>query len=79
MKGQSKRASLTEACINVGVGYGIACSAQIIIFPWFGIHIPVSDHMLIGGFFTVVSVGRSYLLRRIFNWIHVRGSRDASK
>ncbi len=59
---QSKRHSLLEAFINALLGYGVAVASQIVIFPLFG------AHMVIGGFFTAVSIVRSYALRRIFNW-----------
>ena len=68
--GQSKRHSLYEAIVNVLVGYGIALTSQMVIFPVFGIYIPVKDHALIGLFFTAVSIIRSYTLRRIFNKWH---------
>lgn len=65
---QSKKGSLLEAFINVAIGYGVAVASQIVIFPLFGVHISVVENMAIGGFFTVVSIVRSYALRRIFNW-----------
>ena len=70
---QSHMMSFVEASANILIGYGIAVTAQTIIFPVFGIHIPLSDHLLMGGFFTIVSLTRSYFLRRIFNWLHTRG------
>lgn len=71
--GQKKLHSLIEVCVNILLGYCIAVTAQIFIFPLFDIHIPLSDHVLIGLFFTVVSVARSYALRRLFNYLHVKG------
>ena len=65
---QSKKGSLLEAFINVAVGYAVAVASQIVIFPLFDVHISVADNMAIGGFFTVVSIVRSYALRRLFNW-----------
>lgn len=70
--GQTRRASLTESLTNVAVGYGVALAAQAVIFPLFGVHLSVSDHAAIGGLFTVVSIARSYALRRAFNWLTVR-------
>jgi len=64
---QSKRMSLVESLTNVVVGYGINCAAQAIIFPWFGIRIPISHNLTIGLIFTVISIVRSYCLRRAFN------------
>jgi len=71
---QSRRMSLVESCVNVAVGYGVAVLAQIAIFPVFGIRISLGDNLLIGAFFTVVSIGRSYALRRAFNWLGRHGS-----
>lgn len=64
---QSRTHSALESVANVAVGYAVAVTAQIVVFPWFGIHIPVSDNLSIGALFTVVSLCRSYLLRRLFN------------
>jgi hypothetical protein len=66
---QSRLGSLTEACLNVIIGYIIAVGSQLLIFPLFGIHASLSDNLLIGGAFTIVSLVRSYLLRRAFNAI----------
>ena len=73
MKGQSKKHSLIEAGVNVSLGYGIAVGSQMVIFPIFDINIPTEEHLVIGAFFTVVSLIRSYTLRRLFNALHTRG------
>jgi hypothetical protein len=66
---QSRRHSLIESITNVLVGYGVAVISQIVIFPFFGIKVKLSDNLLIGLWFTVISIVRSYTLRRIFtNW-----------
>ena len=65
--GQTRRQSAIESVANIAVGYGVAVGAQYAIFPVFGIHIPASDNLLIGALFTVVSLVRSYVLRRVFN------------
>ena len=64
---QSKKNSLIESITNVVVGYCVALLSQIVIFPVFGIHATIKDNLMIGLFFTVVSIARSYVLRRIFN------------
>jgi hypothetical protein len=64
---QSKKMSFIESWANVIFGYLVAVGSQIIIFPWFGIHIPVGANFLMGLWFTAVSLGRSYIVRRIFN------------
>lgn len=69
---QKKSHSLIESLINVLIGYFIALAAQLIIFPRFGIHISMSDNLMIGALFTIVSIVRSYALRRLFNRITVK-------
>ena len=64
---QSCRASLLESAANIAIGYGVAVAAQVAIFPLFGMDVPLSDNLLIGGLFTAVSLVRSYALRRLFN------------
>jgi len=51
----------------VAVGYGVALLSQILVFPIFGIHVSLKQNVYIGLIFTVVSIIRSYFLRRIFN------------
>ena len=69
--------SLAESLANVAVGYGIAVATQAVVFPWFGLHTSLSDDLAIGGLFTVVSIARSYLLRRLFEMIRVSQKRHA--
>ena len=69
---QPRWQSVTESLVNVFVGYAVAVAAQVVIFPHFGLQVPLADNLRIGALFTVVSIARSYLLRRIFN----RLSRD---
>ncbi len=68
---QSRRMSLVESLVNIAAGYGIALVAQMMILPLFGIHIPASQHAMISALFTMVSLVRSYTLRRFFNWVGV--------
>lgn len=64
---QSKLHSILESLSNVAIGYFVALASQLLIFPHFGIHISITDNILIGLWFTVISIVRSYLLRRWFN------------
>ena len=67
MKGQSKLSSFVEAIFNVLIGFGVAIASQIIIFPLFGIHVELQTNLGIGAWFTVISLVRSYVIRRWFN------------
>ena len=69
---QSRRMSLVEAITNVVVGYGIAVLAQVVMFPLFGLHATLAENMTMGAIFTVVSIARSYSLRRVFEAIRLR-------
>lgn len=57
---------MIESCINVAIGYAVALLSQLLIFPMYGIHIPLSDNIGIGLWFTVISIIRSYAVRRWF-------------
>jgi hypothetical protein len=70
---QTRKASLAESLMNVAIGYGIALASQIVVFPWFGINVPFSSNLTIGLIFTVVSIMRSFALRRLFEVLRVRG------
>ena len=64
---QTRTQSVIESLVNILTGYTIAIFAQLLIFPWFGINPPLIDNLLIGAAFTVVSLIRSYTIRRWFN------------
>jgi len=64
---QSKVESLLESSINILIGYIVAVLSQLLIFPAFNIYIPLSDNLLIGAYFTAISLLRSYIIRRHFN------------
>jgi hypothetical protein len=66
---QLKRHSALESITNVICGYVVALLSQVIIFPLFNIKVTIQDNLLIGAFFTVISLIRSYILRRIFTRI----------
>ena len=63
---QSRCKSLIEAITNVVVGYALAVITQIIVFPWFGLQVSLSDNLAIGALFVMISLLRSYALRRLF-------------
>ena len=72
---QSRLMSLAESVANVIVGYGVAVVTQILIFPVFGLQTTLGQNLAMGGVFTIVSLARSFLLRRFFEAIRVAGAR----
>lgn len=71
--------SAVESVTNVAVGFGVAVLTQALAFPLFGIHATMGEHLAIGGVFTVVSVARSYALRRFFEAVRVSGAAATEK
>ena len=63
---QSRRQSLIEAITNVVVGYALAVLTQIVVFPWFGLKVSLNDNLAISATFVMISLLRSYALRRLF-------------
>jgi hypothetical protein len=63
--------SLLEAVTNIAVGYGVAVLTQVLVFPLFGLRVSLGENLGIGAVFTVVSLVRSFALRRIFNGLSV--------
>jgi hypothetical protein len=68
---QSRRMSLLEGIANVLVGYGVAVLMQVLVFPMFGLRTSLTDDLVIALVFTLVSLARSYALRRLFEAIRV--------
>lgn len=64
--------SLIEAIANVALGYGVAVATQILIFPLFGLHTTLAQNLQIGAVFTIVSIARSFALRRVFEGLRGR-------
>ena len=72
---QSRLMSLVESVANVIVGYGVAVATQILIFPIFGLHTTLAQNLKMGAIFTVVSIVRSFALRRMFEAIRMRSAK----
>jgi hypothetical protein len=72
---QSRAMSLVESVANVIVGYGVAVVTQILIFPVFGLHTTLAQNLKLGLVFTIVSIARSFALRRVFEAIRMRSAK----
>jgi hypothetical protein len=69
---QSRLMSMIETCLNTGVGFVVAIATQVLVFPLFGYSPPLSTNLKIGLIFTFVSIVRGYVLRRAFEFLHIR-------
>lgn len=63
---QTRRGSLLEATANVVFGFLLAFVMQGLIYPLLGIVTTAQDNLLIAAIFTLLSLIRSYLVRRAF-------------
>jgi hypothetical protein len=73
---QSRRMSLVEAIANVAVGFAVALMTQIIVFPLFDLEVSLGENLAIGALFTIASLCRAYVLRRLFEAIRLRARDD---
>lgn len=77
---QTRLGSLIEACINVLIGFAINFVANLLILPLIDFHITTGQNLFIGALYTVISVARSYTIRRWFNGrIHAAANHLAHK
>lgn len=63
---QSRLGSLVEVSVNIAIGFGINWMANILVLPLFGFYVTGAQAFSIGLIFTVISVARSYVVRRYF-------------
>lgn len=70
--GQSKPMSALESICNTSSGFIIAMLVSAVVYPIYGWQPTVDTMFQLTVIFTVTSVVRSYLFRRLFNWITIR-------
>ncbi len=76
---QSRTMSLIEAITNVVVGYGLAVVTQVLAFPAFGLHATLRQNLQLAALFSVISVLRSFVLRRAFEAARARATGPGTK
>ena len=64
---QTKLLSFIESVTNTVVGFCINFTANLLILPLFGFDVKPSQAFLMGLIFTLISVVRGYIIRRLFN------------
>lgn len=73
MVGQTKKHSLIEQVLNVGSGFIIALLLwAYVVTPYMGVEYHLKEGLVITSLFTVVSIVRGYLWRRLGNYITVK-------
>jgi hypothetical protein len=70
---QTRRGSLIEAVVSMAIGYGVNFVANLYILPAYGFaSLTPSKNFQLGLIYTIISVARSYGIRRIFARIKAR-------
>lgn len=69
---QSRGMSLLESVINIAIGFGIGLAAQIVFLPLLGVVVSLQQNMIFALIMTAISIARSYLMRRLFEALHIR-------
>ena len=64
---QSKKHSILESISNLVVGFIISMLSLYIIFPILAIESSTQQNFIITVYFTLISLIRSYVIRRFFN------------
>ncbi len=65
---QNKRWSIIETIINVLSGFAIAQLLILYMLPLWEIQVTIHDSLEISAVFTLISLFRGYVCRRIFNY-----------
>jgi len=66
--GQSMRESMLESWTNIGIGFGINYAANLVVLPLVGLPVTAAEAFQIGVIFTSISVVRSFMIRRWYNY-----------
>jgi hypothetical protein len=64
---QSKKHSFIESIIQTFIGLAVSFCIQLIIYPLMNIEVSFKQNILITFVFTIASIIRGYIIRRIFN------------
>ncbi|HEY4775824.1 MAG TPA: hypothetical protein VIH40_13515 [Xanthobacteraceae bacterium] len=69
---QPKFMSLVESVLNIAIGFGISLGAQIYFLPLLGVEISLRQNLMFALIMTAISIARSFLVRRLFEALHIR-------
>jgi len=65
---QSRKWSFIEVMLSTAIGFSIAFVTNYYVLPYYGHHVTYMENFQITVIFTFISIVRSYIIRRIFNW-----------
>jgi len=73
---QTRTASLGESVTSTAIGFVVSMVILEAVNRLWGLSLSLTDNVAITSLFTIASVLRSYLVRRLFNWWQHRGDED---
>jgi hypothetical protein len=69
---QSRLTSWLESITSTAVGFGISLAAQWFFLPLLGVEIALHQNLMFAAIMTVISIGRGYVMRRVFEHFGIR-------
>ena len=69
---QTKKGSLIEILLNIGTGFVVSYALTLYVLPLYGFQVSRTNGFTITGIYTVVSMVRSYIYRRLFVYIEMK-------
>lgn len=75
---QSMKMSFVESMVSTAIGFATSFAGNVIIFHVMDKHISNTENFWVTVFFTVLSLTRSFLVRRWFNARHSKADIDES-
>lgn len=76
---QTRTGSFVESCANIAVGIGVGWIANVVILPFYSCAVSPQKALEISLLFTVISLVRSYILRRWFNGLRFGNTTEVYK
>lgn len=70
VRGQTRRQSMVESATNIGIGWLLSLGVTAVVLPLFGHKVTFVENAAMTTIFTIVSLVRSYAVRRYFNNLH---------
>ena len=68
MSSQTRSMSLVESVANTGAGFLVSLVLQLSLFSMMAIETTTTQNLTMSGVFTLASLVRGYLMRRLFIW-----------
>lgn len=65
---QSRVMSLVEVVTGSAIAFVLAIWANYVVLPLFGFQVKLGQSLAITVIFTVISIVRGYVVRRVFTW-----------